>query len=98
MSRLWCAIAGSDEFWEQLCQERFGVSPKEIDPPPDPTKLLYILTHRSLQTIKRSPSCSGLGGEKSWQGILGETYRTSPHMSGPGANASTAMVLHAASV
>jgi hypothetical protein len=54
VSRLWCAIAGRDEFWSILCKEKFGVEVNEIYPPPDPAKLLYILTHKSLQEVFRT--------------------------------------------
>jgi len=52
--RGWHAIAQRDDMWENLCRNKFGVSAECVRPKPDPTKLLYILTHRSLQEACRS--------------------------------------------
>ena len=52
--REWHAIAQCDDMWENLCRNKFGVSAECVRPKPDPTKLLYILTHRSLQEACRS--------------------------------------------
>ena len=52
--REWHAIAQCDDMWENLCRNMFGVSAACLTPKPDPTKLLYILTHRSLREACRS--------------------------------------------
>lgn len=52
--REWHAISLNNDLWENLCRNKFGVSAKEIKPSPDPTKLLYIMTHRRLQEVCRA--------------------------------------------
>mmetsp|Transcript_32017 Transcript_32017/g.47121 ORF Transcript_32017/g.47121 Transcript_32017/m.47121 type:complete len:142 (-) Transcript_32017:353-778(-) len=53
VSSAWHSIANNDEMWERLCRERFGVSSRELNPPPDPTKVLYILSYRRLKEVCR---------------------------------------------
>ena len=45
VSRTWNFLAQNDEYWERLCIKRFGLSSRGFRPPPNPTKVLYILTH-----------------------------------------------------
>lgn len=57
---LWRSIAAQDDaWWASLCEAKFGVSPDSFTPPPDPTKMLYVLQYSSLLSIKR-----GGGGGK----------------------------------
>lgn len=57
---LWRSIAAQDDdWWASLCESKFGVSPDSFTPPPDPTKMLYVLQYSSLLSIKR-----GGGGGK----------------------------------
>lgn len=59
---LWRSIAAQDDaWWASLCEAQFGVSPDAFTPPPDPTKMLYVLQHSSLLSIKRGGS-GGSGG------------------------------------
>ncbi|KAL7533220.1 hypothetical protein ACHAWF_004395 [Thalassiosira exigua] len=52
-SRSWCAMANADELWERLCVETFGVASSELRPPPDPTRTLYVMSHRRLRSALR---------------------------------------------
>lgn len=47
--RSWSIMANADELWTELCKEIFGVSPSELQPPPDPTRILYIMSHMKLR-------------------------------------------------
>jgi hypothetical protein len=52
--RDWRSLAACNKIWENLCRKKFGVSADCISPRPDPTKMLYVLTHRSLKEACRS--------------------------------------------
>mmetsp|Transcript_28412 Transcript_28412/g.82179 ORF Transcript_28412/g.82179 Transcript_28412/m.82179 type:complete len:198 (-) Transcript_28412:1260-1853(-) len=52
--RDWRSLAACNKMWENLCRKKFGVSADCIRPRPDPTKMLYVLTHRSLKEACRS--------------------------------------------
>jgi len=52
--RQWRTLASSNAYWERLCRAKFGVCPDQIRPRPDPAKLLYVLTHRSLREACRA--------------------------------------------
>ena len=52
--RDWRSLAACNKIWENLCRKKFGVSAECLRPRPDPTKLLYVLTHRSLKEACRS--------------------------------------------
>uniref|UniRef100_A0A7S1B4K0 F-box domain-containing protein n=1 Tax=Corethron hystrix TaxID=216773 RepID=A0A7S1B4K0_9STRA len=54
VSQTWNAVANSDEMWEVLCRHRFGISSSEVLPPPDPTKMLYILAYKQLKDVFRN--------------------------------------------
>ena len=51
--RDWRSLAACNKIWENLCRKKFGVSAECLRPRPDPTKLLYVLTHRSLKEACR---------------------------------------------
>ena len=42
-------MSNADELWTQLCKETFGVLPSELKPPPDPTRILYVMSHLKLR-------------------------------------------------
>lgn len=47
----WCIMANANELWTELCKEVFGVTPHELTPSPDPTRILYVLSHRKLREV-----------------------------------------------
>ncbi|KAL3815878.1 hypothetical protein ACHAXA_010268 [Cyclostephanos tholiformis] len=47
--RSWRIMANADELWTELCKEVFGVAPFELTPPPDPTRILYVMSHLKLR-------------------------------------------------
>lgn len=50
---LWRELASKDDaYWSELCQLQYGISPENFQPPPDPVKLLYMLSHASFAEIK----------------------------------------------
>ena len=59
-------MSNADELWTQLCKETFGVLPSELKPPPDPTRILYVMSHlklrEALSRARNGPAFnSGLG-------------------------------------
>ncbi|TFJ81010.1 hypothetical protein NSK_007653 [Nannochloropsis salina CCMP1776] len=60
--RLWRELASTDDaHWKDLCKRTYGLSPENFSPPPDPVKLLYMLTYSSLSEIKYGSSGIGSG-------------------------------------
>eukprot|EP00578_Thalassiosira_sp_NH16_P023941 CAMPEP_0181093052 /NCGR_PEP_ID=MMETSP1071-20121207/9242_1 /TAXON_ID=35127 /ORGANISM="Thalassiosira sp., Strain NH16" /LENGTH=74 /DNA_ID=CAMNT_0023175265 /DNA_START=369 /DNA_END=593 /DNA_ORIENTATION=+ len=55
-------MANADELWTELCIETFGVAPSQLRPPPDPTKMLYLMSHWKL----RETLCVGGAGGVGW--------------------------------
>ena len=49
--RSWSIMANANELWTELCKEVFGVTPQELTPSPDPTRILYVLSHRKLREV-----------------------------------------------
>lgn len=47
----WSIMANANELWTELCKEVFGVIPHELTPSPDPTRILYVLSHRKLREV-----------------------------------------------
>jgi hypothetical protein len=47
----WSIMANANELWTELCKEVFGVTPHELTPSPDPTRILYVLSHRRLREV-----------------------------------------------
>lgn len=69
VSRSWSMYASANDLWTELCKMVFGVAPFELRPPPDPTRVLYVMSHRKLRetlmlSSERSivPLRRGLGG------------------------------------
>ncbi len=61
--RLWRDLASKDDaHWEELCKRTYGISPEQFTPPPDPVKLLYMLTYNSLTEIKYGSGGGSKGG------------------------------------
>ncbi len=63
----WSIMANANELWTELCKEVFGVTPHELIPSPDPTRVLYVLSHRKLREVlalsRGGVGCgTGLGG------------------------------------
>ena len=72
--RDWRTLAACNKIWENLCRKKFGVSADCINPKPDPTKLLYVLTHRSLKEACRSDinPFTGRARQSGLRGALGQ--------------------------
>jgi hypothetical protein len=47
--RSWNTLANSNELWNDLCKEKFGVLASELTPPPDPTRVLYVMSHLRMK-------------------------------------------------
>ena len=47
--------------FQELCKRTYGISPENFSPPPDPVKLLYMLTYSSLSEIKYGAGGGGSG-------------------------------------
>lgn len=72
--RDWRTLAACNKIWENLCRKKFGVSADCINPKPDPTKMLYVLTHRSLKEACRSDinPFTGRARQSGLRGTLGQ--------------------------
>lgn len=72
--RDWRTLAACNKIWENLCRKKFGVSADCINPKPDPTKMLYVLTHRSLKEACRSDinPFTGRARQSGLRGALGQ--------------------------
>ena len=60
-------MANANELWNELCKDTFGVMASELRPPPDPTRMLYVWSHRRLketfyQAAAAAASRRGVGG------------------------------------
>jgi hypothetical protein len=55
----WYKLANADDLWTTLCKEVFGILPIELRPPPDPTRLLYILSYLKLRETLSFGSSGG---------------------------------------
>jgi hypothetical protein len=65
----WYKLANADDLWTTLCKEVFGILPIELRPPPDPTRILYILSYLKLrETLSFG---SGGGGRSRRHGMGG---------------------------
>ena len=51
VSRAWRGWAHCDDLWTRLCVATFGVAPSELKPAPDPTRLLYVMSHLKLRCL-----------------------------------------------
>mmetsp|Transcript_10651 Transcript_10651/g.16798 ORF Transcript_10651/g.16798 Transcript_10651/m.16798 type:complete len:217 (-) Transcript_10651:803-1453(-) len=70
----WNAMANANELWTELCVATFGVLPSELTPSPDPTRILYVLSHLRL----RETLLVGNSGGGSWRnggGVVGVAGR-----------------------
>ncbi|KAL7493596.1 hypothetical protein ACHAWT_002541 [Skeletonema menzelii] len=47
--RSWNTLANSNELWNELCKEKFGILASELTPPPDPTRVLYVMSHLRMK-------------------------------------------------
>ncbi len=47
--RSWNTLANSNELWNELCKEKFGILASELTPPPDPTRVLYVMSHLRMR-------------------------------------------------
>lgn len=78
--RSWSIMANANELWTQLCKQTFGVAPSELNPPPDPTRILYVMSHLKLREAFRIGGGSLPGGLFRGNGIpiiSASTYRRS---------------------
>jgi len=62
VSRSWRTLANNNELWSILCKEVFGVLPSQLQPPPDPTRMLYMISHMSLRETLSLGSNNARGG------------------------------------
>ena len=62
VSRSWRTLANNNELWSELCKVRFGVLPTQLVPPPDPTRILYMMSHISLRETLSLGSNNARGG------------------------------------
>eukprot|EP00984_Skeletonema_dohrnii_P030902 scaffold22777_cov86-Skeletonema_dohrnii-CCMP3373.AAC.4 len=46
--RSWNRLANSNELWNELCKEKFGILASELTPPPDPTSV-YVMSHLRMK-------------------------------------------------
>mmetsp|Transcript_1915 Transcript_1915/g.2829 ORF Transcript_1915/g.2829 Transcript_1915/m.2829 type:complete len:162 (-) Transcript_1915:1103-1588(-) len=51
--REWFTMSSSNMIWDDLCRKKFGIAANQLTPPPDPTKLLYILAYCQLREAMR---------------------------------------------
>eukprot|EP00584_Thalassiosira_punctigera_P003815 CAMPEP_0172541350 /NCGR_PEP_ID=MMETSP1067-20121228/12175_1 /TAXON_ID=265564 ORGANISM="Thalassiosira punctigera, Strain Tpunct2005C2" /NCGR_SAMPLE_ID=MMETSP1067 /ASSEMBLY_ACC=CAM_ASM_000444 /LENGTH=168 /DNA_ID=CAMNT_0013327373 /DNA_START=103 /DNA_END=609 /DNA_ORIENTATION=- len=68
VSRSWSAMANANELWTELCVATFGVAPWELKPSPDPTRILYIMSHMKL---RETLGGAGMRGSRGWGGTRG---------------------------
>jgi hypothetical protein len=47
--RSWNTLANSNELWNELCKDKFGILASELTPPPDPTRVLYVMSHLRMK-------------------------------------------------
>ena len=45
----WNTLANSNELWNELCKDKFGILASELSPPPDPTRMLYVMSHLRMK-------------------------------------------------
>jgi hypothetical protein len=45
----WNTLANCNELWNELCKDKFGVMASELNPPPDPTRTLYVMSHLRMK-------------------------------------------------
>ena len=69
--RSWHVLANADDLWTGLCKEVFGILPYELRPPPDPTRVLYILSYLKLRETLSFGRGGGGGGMSSRRSING---------------------------
>ena len=75
--RSWHILANSDDLWTGLCKEVFGILPHELRPPPDPTRILYILSYLKLrETLSFGRGGSGGGGGMSSRRSINDGIQT----------------------
>mmetsp|Transcript_15054 Transcript_15054/g.27350 ORF Transcript_15054/g.27350 Transcript_15054/m.27350 type:complete len:191 (+) Transcript_15054:130-702(+) len=76
--RSWSIMANANELWTQLCKEIFGVSPSQLKPSPDPTRILYVMSHLKLrETLCLGGVAGGWGrGNNNIQVISASTFRS----------------------
>mmetsp|Transcript_27844 Transcript_27844/g.47332 ORF Transcript_27844/g.47332 Transcript_27844/m.47332 type:complete len:179 (-) Transcript_27844:2523-3059(-) len=63
----WSIMANANELWTELCKQNFGVAPSELKPSPDPTRILYVMSHLKL---REALSCGGSGIGHGWGGRM----------------------------
>jgi hypothetical protein len=80
--RSWSVMANADELWTELCKEVFGVAPFELTPPPDPTRILYVMSYLKLrETLSLGSKGVGRGwgltsGKNNIHVVSASTFRT----------------------
>ena len=63
--RSWHILANADDLWTGLCKEVFGILPYELRPPPDPTRVLYILSYLKLRETLSFGRGGGMSSRRS---------------------------------
>mmetsp|Transcript_13981 Transcript_13981/g.19855 ORF Transcript_13981/g.19855 Transcript_13981/m.19855 type:complete len:182 (+) Transcript_13981:273-818(+) len=76
--RSWNTLANSNELWNELCKEKFGILASELTPPPDPTRVLYVMSH--LRMKEAFYGASSAVRRENVQTISGAMFRRLNHM------------------
>lgn len=56
----WRDASKDDTYWVDLCRAHFGLCPSSLKPPPDPVKVLYMLTSSTFAGIKYGSAQRGI--------------------------------------
>jgi hypothetical protein len=49
----WYELASDNDLWNELCKHNFGVIASELNPEPDPTRILYVMSYRKMKAVWR---------------------------------------------
>ena len=70
-------MANSDELWDRLCQQKFGVLADELRPRPDPVRMLYVLQVKRMRDVYKGRIGSCLGVQRIRGDFLESVLRAS---------------------
>ena len=70
-------MANSDELWNRLCQQKFGVLADELRPKPDPVRMLYVLQVKKMRDVYRGRIGGGFGVQRIRSDLLESVLRAS---------------------
>ena len=72
--RSWNTLANSNDLWNELCKDKFGILASELRPPPDPTRVLYVMSYLRMKEAFYGVGASGRR-EESVPVISGAMFR-----------------------